>query len=205
MKHRNQKAVALVLCLLMLPAAALASSEEAERMAELEARVAELEAQMETLLADQMLETEMEIIPFEMGIALTLEEGRVLTVSSFENSSHFRYSPTNGFTVQSLSTSSGYQLLLLHVNVENNRDEALQVSKLVTATLFYGEDYTHQAHANFYYLNNRGSFSGGMRAINPQSTVDGCLLFALPDAQDDTEPLSVQFTYNDTIYECKLR
>lgn len=207
MKHTKQGALALAICLLMLPSMALASQEE-DRLAALEARVEALEAQMTALLAEQPIikESEPEIIPFEMGTALTLEEGRALTVSAYENSARFRYSSAGGYTLHSLSGGVGYQLLLLYVRVENNRDEVLQVSRLVNATLFYGEEYSNPAYATLYQLNNRGGYSGGLRAIAPQTSVDGCLLFAFPETQeDDTEPLSVQFAYNNVIYECMLR
>ena len=138
---------------------------------------------------------------------LPLEDGRTLTITGYETGNAFRYSLGNTFSsTRTLSAKEGYRLLCLYVSVDNASQDPLTASRLVDATLKYGADYTNDAQETFFYQGSRGVYVGGLRAINAGATVDGCLLFAVPEDVDPSrEPMSVELRYGDRTYDCTLR
>lgn len=201
-----QKGFAMLLVCLLTPAFAGATGEEDDRIAALEARVAALEERLNALLSTDEEDAEAPVQHFPLGSLVHLGDGRALTVTSFDTDVRFRYSPSGGLSTQALIAKTGYHLLMLNLSIANSANEALQTSRLVNATLYYGDSYKNQAQNTFFYLNSRGVYSGGMKDITPGSTVDGCLLFAVPSGIDfATDTVTVRLQYGNQLYECTLR
>lgn len=205
--------VALVLTLL-IPALVPAETDEIEeRIKALEARMDALEAQLgapsqqEGNEADGVASTdEASNQTLVLGEALNLGDGRTVTMTKYETGESFRYSPAGGFSTLRLSAKSGYSLLCLYVTVENQSPDSLNTARLLDTVLEYGDEYTSKAQDSFFYLTNRGVYAGGLKSISPGTTVQGCLLFAVPENFEESgERAIVRMTYGDGMYECLLR
>lgn len=200
----GKKAVSmLLLAAVLLPSFVVA--EDTDRLAALEARIAALEEKMETIIGVEE-EPAPQTQSFAPGETFQLEAGKTLTVQKYDTGARFRYSPAGGFSTLTLSAKTGYRLLCLYVTVENDAADDLYTSRLLDTVLHYGADYTNKAQDSFFYLNARGMFAGGLKTVGPKSTVNGCLLFAVPDdIETSGERLAVAFHYGGTAYECELR
>lgn len=199
------RSIALVLlCAALVPALAMAETEE-DRLTALETRVETLEAQVQALLTETE-PSEEALSPFEIGEKCALDPGRSMTITAYETGTRFKYSPASGFSTLALSAKTGYRLLCLYVTVQNNAADDLYTATLLDTVLLYGGDYANKAQDSFFYRNSRGAFAGGLMSIRPQTQVEGCLLFAVPEDIDTSrQRIAVQFNYGDTIYECELR
>lgn len=209
-------AIVFVLLIFTTSRAVTATADDEERMAALEARVTALEEQIAALTGQKAIApaetedtatgTEGNTHAMTIGDPLLLGDGRTITVNDYETGTTFRYSPAGGFSTLSLSAKEGYRLLCLYVTVENNAPDDLNTARLLDTDLNVGADYTNRAQGSFYYLNNRGMYSGGLKSIPAGSKVSGCMLFAVPDDIDDSgERVMVQMRYGDAVYECLLR
>lgn len=201
------RGIALLLaCTLFLPGAACAQTEEVDHVATLEARIAELEAQLKA--AQMEVEAKKPDAPaqrFAVGEALTLPDHRTLTVTSYDISTRFRYSPAGGLSTLTLAAKKGYLLLCLYVTVSNQTADDLYTAQLLDVMLTYGEQYTNKAQDSFFYRNSRGVLAGGLKAIKPKATVEGCLLFAVPETvETEQKQVAVRLRYGDQVYECVL-
>ena len=205
MVRTMQKGFAMLgVCAMLLPSLALAEDMEA-RIAALEQRIDALEAQLDTFTEENEPSIP-EATAFTVGQPLELEANKTLTIREYDTGSKFKYSPMGGFSTLTLSAKSGYSLLFLYVTVDNASKDDFYTSQLLVSTLFYGGSYTNQAQDSFFYQNSRGVFAGGLKSIGPQTSVDGCLLFAVPDDIDTSrERLAVRINYGDEIFECELR
>lgn len=197
-----------IACMTLVSGVALAE-ETADPIAALEARVTALEEQVAQLL-EAAQEEETPPTPdsetFSMGAPLLLEEGKAITVTSFDTGTRFRYSPAGGFSTLTLSSKSGYRLLCLYMTVDNDGMDNLSTSKLLDAELLYGADYTNKAQDTFFYRNSMGFFTGGLKSIGPRTSVDGCLLFAVPEDIDESRSgITLRLSYEDEVFECVLR
>lgn len=213
MKITTAKGWVLLLLLTMLPTASLATSDE-ETIAALQARIDTLEAQIRALTEEDASGEDEEsdadaaqagdALP--LGAPILLGEGRAFTVADYAIGTRFRYSPAGGISSLSISAKPGYSLLCLYVRVENNTGEDLYTSQLLDATLKCGASYTGQAQESFFYKTVRGVYAGSLKLIGAGMTVDGCLLFALPeDAETSQDKLSVRFSLANGCYEVLLR
>lgn len=203
---KKRGTVALIACALLIPVVALATAaSEADRIEALEARVASLEAQLESILSTNEGEI-MLVEPFAVDDQLTINGGHLITVTGFETGGRFRYSPANGFSTLSLSAKPGYRLLCLYVTIENAAEDDLYTGSLLDAVVSVGKEYSNKAQDSFFYVTSRGNFAGGLKAIGPGSSVEGCLLFAVPDDIESTgDQVSVRLTFGNTVYECVLK
>ncbi|MDL2319269.1 hypothetical protein LJC74_09420 [Eubacteriales bacterium OttesenSCG-928-A19] len=205
MMQKSMKSLAWALVLLMLPSLALASGDS-DRIADLEARVEALEARMDALLDDNRETGNGETEPLAIGAPLELEPGRSITLTSYDTGNRFKYSPAGGFSTLTLSAKTGYRLLCLFTTVNNESSQDLSTAQLLDATVCYGDDYTNKAQDSFFYRTSMGAYAGGLKSIGPNTSVEGCLLFAVPEDIDESRArISVQLVYDDTTYECVLR
>lgn len=201
--------MALLLCVALLPG--LAAAEEADgtdaRMDALEARIIALEAQLEAILAGDAQEaTEHEAQPFGVGESLKIGDGCTITISSYETGTNFRYTPGNGMSALSITAKGGYRLLCVYMTIDNTGRQAVGTAKLVDSVLQYGREYTNKAQETFFYRNSKGAYASGLKTIGAGATVEGCLLFAVPDTVDVSgEQVAIRMAYGDTVYECVLR
>ncbi len=203
----------IALCLglsLFVPAVFLpvfAQSDDTEdRLAALEERVTALEDQLAALLADREVPGDPSAEPFLVGEALGLTEGLTLTINSYETGSRFRYYPSGGFSTTTLTAKNGYRLLCLYVTVQNDTGADINVSTLMDMEVFHGSAYSSKVRDTFFYLTSRGVYAGGLRTIGQKTSVEGCLLFAIPEAAETSEErLAVQLRYHDKLYACTVR
>lgn len=196
----------LWILLLTIPAMALAADSEADTIAALEARVEALEAQIEEILAALEEPPEPEVETIAMGQAVTLADGNTIAITEFATGTQFRYTPAGRFASQTLSAKSGYSLLCLFVTVENTSGADMSTEELLSATLYYGSNHENKAQNSFFYQTAFGSYTDGLKTIGPGASVNGCLLFVVPDdVETSRERIAVQFTYADVAYECVVR
>ncbi len=193
---------ALLALLMMLPAAAL-SETETERITVLESRLAELEA----LLKQVSLESEpAEPVDVAVGEPITLAQGLTITLDDYETVERFRYYPAGGYSATTLLAKAGYNLLCLAVTVDNETSKDIHVATLLDATLSLGQEYTAQARHSFFYLAQPDVYTGGLKCVTSGTTVEGCLLFAVPDwTESSTEPLALRLDFAGEAYVFTLR
>lgn len=210
MKQKFRQGWALLLvCAMLYPLAALgedgARDWEAE-IAEMQARMQALEAELEALRRGTDADDQVpESIPFAVEETLSLGDGKTMAITGYDTGTRFRYSPSGGLSLLSLSAKSGYRLLCLYVSLENNTDTELLTAPLLNSQLAYGKTYTNKAQSSFFYRNRNG-FSSGLKAVGPKTTVEGCLLFAVPESMETSNNrIAVRFVIEDTYYECELR
>lgn len=204
--RRNAWLCACLALVLMMPAAALATSAD-ERIAELEARIAELEAQLDALQPDgEAPDDAPPVNALQLGETIELTPGTTVTFTEYSTGNRFRYSPAGGFSTLTLSAKSGYRLLCLFATVENGAQGDLATAQLLNVTVSCGKEYTSKAQDSFFYENALGMYAGGLKSIGPKTAVNGCLLFAVPeDIETSRERIAVQMVYGDVTYECVLR
>lgn len=200
-------AVCLLAALLLVPTALSESADE--RIEALEARVAALEAQIRLLLeteAEPAQEPEKSIPSqvFELNGKIALEENLYLTVRGFESGDRFRYYPSGGIMTSTLSAKDGYRLLCVYVTVQNDQNVDFYTSTIMDITVSVPDGYSTLPRNTFFYLTNKGVYAGGLKSIGPRASVDGCLLFAIPEDADNTASLTLTLTYGGTDYECAL-
>ncbi len=196
----------IVVLALIISAFTISGSAEDSRLEALEARVEALEQQIAELLAERDEVTEPSAEPFHIGESLALGEGLTMTVNGYETGDRFRYYPSGGFSTTTLTAKAGYRLLCLYITVENNTGRDVYASSFLDAEVLHGRAYSSQARDTFFYLTGRGMYAGGLRTIGSNTSLEGCLLFAIPEAAEtSTESIAVQFRYNGTLYACTLR
>lgn len=200
--------VALLLSAALLPSLALAT-EEADltaRIKALEERVATLEARVEALAEGAQEESaEAEAQRFAMGESLQIESGPAITIAAYETGTRFRYAPASGISALSITAKDGYRLLCVYITVDNTERCEVNTAQLLDSTVCYGKEYTNKAQETFFYRKN-GNYASGLKTIEPGATIEGCLLFAVPDTFDDSSESAVfRLSYGGNVYECVLR
>lgn len=201
MYTRKEKGLAwMLLCTtFLLPAIVLAEGEQ-DGLDCLEAKIAR------ALVSRLVVPDEDNDEAYAVGDRMPLGQQHTLTVTSYETGDRFHYSPSGGLTMLTLRAKSGYSLLFLYVTVENDSHDELSTAKLLDTVLECSDGYTNKAQDSLFYQNNRGVFVGGLKSVGPKASVDGCMLFAVPeDAQDSREGIAVRFTYDDIEFACTLQ
>ena len=206
MKMHSIRIAALLMCILFLPALTFADEMD-DRIAALESRVSELEAQLAQLLPPQTPPpSPAQASGFDVGETLQLSDGLTITIKRYETGTRFRYYPAGGFFSSTLSARTGYQLVCVFIRIENNSSEDVSTSKLLDAALHCGVSFSTDARDSLFHLTNHGVYAAGLKVISRNSSVDACLLFALPnEAIASGEYLSMELVYHDTPYTCVLR
>ncbi len=191
---------------LLISAFAISGNAEDSRLEALEARVETLEQQIAELLAERDALAEPTAIPFAIGETLTFGEGLTMTVNGYETGDRFRYYPSGGFSTTTLTAKAGYRLLCLYITVDNKTGRDVYASSFLDAEVLHGRAYSSQARDTFFYLTGRGMYAGGLRTIANNVSLEGCLLFAIPEAAEtSSESIAMQFKYNGSLYACTLR